>query len=555
MKGSRVEGALWRWREAMSRQFGREALSDLFHVLALFALVIVLRPLFMAPIAGVHYEAPTVLTSILEQDIATLKAAAQRQRAAPPDLLFLLIPTFFLAFRRPAMRWTDWEHGRSLRVLVLAVLAVVVYAGATFDYNVLLNRGHPWDRLLLVVLAALCWRTPLAVPFATRWAFIMIREPYHPIIQDDFEYRSVTELLTVFSIFVWASAKRTFKPWHFLLVGVGSWAAYYFVAGVAKWNYGPPHSWLLENHLTNLAISAHVRGWLGFVSDDVFVGIMAALRPYDRVLAVFTMVVELGAVAALFLHPKLTRFWFFLLLVLQLGIFVMTGICFWKWMAVNAIFVVWTGRGGAAIVEKMCRYKLVAVLGIASIYYADQKVWYWPQKGVAWYDTPLIDQYDIYAVGVSGRKYLVDPNYFAPSDMHFVQGRLCYATEKERGITSIYGVTGSYSIMKQLNELTDPQQALALHRKGRVCANPKQKPMFDDFMRRFFSNINRYGRPYDWLSNLGRPHHLQVSAQGDLFDEQERVVKVELWRRTVYERDGKYHELENKLGATVDIPQ
>jgi hypothetical protein len=551
---SRLQRTLIRLRSAALEQISPESLSSVLHVLALVALVIVLRPIFASVIGGNHYEAQTVVTSLIEHDINLLTAAAQRHRPVVPLVLFLVLPTAFFWATKRRLRWTDWQHGRSLRALVMAILFIVVYAGSTFDYNVLLQRGHPYDRLLLVVLWLLSWRYPLAVPFAVRWGIIMIREAYHPIVLDDFEYRAVTEVLIVFAAFVWASAKKTFQPWHFLVVALGSWASYYYVAAGAKWDYGPEQSWLWENHLTHLAISAHIRGWLGFVDDNTFLAIASFIKQYDRALSIFTLIVEFGALVAFFIHRKTAQIWFVLLIVLNLGIFVMTGICFWKWIMANLAFAVWSSRGGRPVFEKMCSQKLVVLLGILLVYYADKKIWFWPQKGVSWYDTQLIDQYDIYAVGVSGKKYIVDPNYFAPQDMHFVQGNLCYATDGERGITSIYGTTGGYTIMKALNEFEEPFQALALHRRGRVCSNPKQRAVFDAFMRRFFGNVNRHGRPYDWLSALGRPHHLWVHSQGHLYDEQEPVEKVELWRRTVYAHGDRYHELESKLAHTVEIP-
>ena len=65
----------------------------------------------------------------------------------------------------------------------------------------------------------------------------------------------------------------------------------------------------------------------------------------------------------------------------------------------------------------------------------------------------------------SDHDYLVSPSFLEPMTMHFVQGRLCYATD-ERTISGIYGVTGSYNNMKALENLRRPEDALKLLARG-----------------------------------------------------------------------------------------
>ena len=84
----------------------------------------------------------------------------------------------------------------------------------------------------LTVIPALVSR--LAVPFAVRWAIVMIKEAYIPITLDDFDFRPVPEVIIVFSCFLWAGLLRGFKTKHFLFAGIACWASYYYAAGVAK---------------------------------------------------------------------------------------------------------------------------------------------------------------------------------------------------------------------------------------------------------------------------------------------------------------------------------
>ena len=281
----------------------------------------------------------------------------------------------------------------------MTLLIMLGWASSTFDYNIYLNQGHFFDRFLIVLFVALSWKYPLAVPFAVQWIYVMLKESYIPIIADDFDFRAVHEFLVVFSLFIWLSARKSFKSEHFLLVGIGAWASYYFTAGMSKLFYGPDWSWLLDNHLSNLAVGGHIRGWLGFLSHDTFLKFAHFARKLDFPLAVFTLVFELGAVAAFFLHRRIAQVWFAFAIAFNAGIFFMTGIFFWKWLVTNIAFLVFTTRGGAPIYNRMCKHWPVITCAIIAVFYSRYRTYYNPQTGVAWYDTPMVENYTIHAIG------------------------------------------------------------------------------------------------------------------------------------------------------------
>jgi hypothetical protein len=539
-------------REQVRLFFAPEAFRYILHCSLLLVLVVLLRPLFMSTIPDGIYEARSIAWELTGQDVDMIVQGAKRHRPVVLRLLYLAIPTAIFLLSRRRLRWDDWEHGRALRGFVMTLLVMMAWSGATADYNIYLDRLHGSDRLLLVLFTALSWRTPLAVPFATRWAYVMIKEAYVPIPLDDFDFRPVAEVLVVFSIFVWASFRRTMNTRHFLLVGVGAWASYYYAAGYAKLTYGPEWSWLLDNHVTSLAVGGHVRGWLAFLREDIFIGFIEFARRFDVALQGFTLVVELGALAAFFLHPRLARLWFWLCFLLHFGIYVLSGVFFWKWMVANVAFYLWLRLGGAPVLETLSRYKLVVLFGALTVFYSRERIWYWPQTRVVWYDSRLVEDFDIYAVGVSGERYLVNPSWLTPMEMHWVQGRLCYATT-ERSLTGIYGTTGSLNLIKQLESIERPEDVLKLYGRARSCNDPKRRKVFDDFMRRYFSNLNRRGRPHRWISWIGRPTHLWVQPQGRLYDLQEPVKEIELWRTLIVHHGGALHNVEEKRVRQLSI--
>ena len=317
--------------------WSRDDVQFIAHCLVIVALLVFLRPMFtrMTPLG--FYEAPNIFWGMLYNDFRALTGFPRA--SVGQQLLFLLIPTALICLAGVKLRWEQWENGKALRNLVMTLLVVLAWAGATFDYNVYLDHGHFLDRLLLVVLTALCWKYPLAVPLAVKWVHVMLKESYVPIPADDFDFRAVHEVLVVFSVFVWVSPSKRFRSEHFLLLGVAAWASYYYAAGVAKVFYGPDWSWVVDNHLSNLSVGGHVRGWLGFISDETFLAMNDVARKLDYSLAVFTLVFELGALACFFINRRIAQVWFALAIAFNFGIFVMTGIFFWKWIATNAAHV------------------------------------------------------------------------------------------------------------------------------------------------------------------------------------------------------------------------
>ncbi len=557
-------GAMWRQaverlpapiRKFLRVQFSEDAVSTFVHVVVLFLLVSYLRPILFRGVTSSHYEASSIFVSIVNTDIDLIVRAAKRHAPAVPEIIVFL-PLAVFVFTQRKLRWTDWEHGEELRLFVMGVMAVFVFSASTFQFNMYLNRGHFLDRGILIAFFALSWWYPIVLPIAMRCAFVLMKEVYLPIPQHDFEFRAVAEILAIFSVFVWASIVKSFKPKHFLPVAIGSYAAYYYSGGMAKHNMRGG-SWIDENHISNLAAASYVRGWPGFVPENVFVWLTNLCDEYNTFLAITTMVIEVGALVSFFLHPRITRWAFFSCFVLNLSIFLLTGICFWKYMATALIAFFWMGKQGKPLVNQMHKYKAVMLLAIASVYYCDQRIWYTPQVNLAWWDTRLMDNYEMYAVGHSGKKYLVNPTYFAPLDFMWTQGDLCSLAPKERRLTGIYATTGSYNIMKRLQAIESPKAALAWRNRSRTCndkKHTKRRRTLNKFLKRFFTNVNQHGKRHTWLDYIGRPGHLQLYPQGDdQYDGQEQVKELELYVYTAVYFGGQIHRSERHLATTIKI--
>jgi hypothetical protein len=546
-----ARSALW-----LREQVSREAFSWLLHVGLLLALLSLSRSLFFKIADPKHYEAPSIYVSMFWADLAAIASNAPKNIPIVPEFVVFLVPMllFFVAGRR--LRWTDWEHGPALRVYVMGVLLMFVWAAATQPYNVYLNQTHGLDRLLLTACGLLSLRYPLFIPLTVKMVILMLKEAYVPTPLDDFDFRAPIELMIAFSVFVWASISRTFKPVHYLIVAVASYAAFYYLAGIAKWRIAGG-TWFQDNHVSNISVAGYVRGWLSIVPEHAFMRFAVFAREMDPLFQAYTLFIEIGAIIGMFLYRSLTRWWFLGCAFLNFGIFVMSGVCFWKWMVAGTLMFVWMGRSGRPIADRMFKYKLPLLLAIASVYYSGSRIWFRPTP-VAWFDTRLTENYETYAIGASGKRYFVPATFFVPMDMHWVQGDLCYATN-EHTMTGIYA-TGSASTSRILDTST-PEELWKRHERARTCKK-KNQPRFDKFMKRYFRNLNHHGRKLRFLNYIGRPRHLWIFPKGmledgtiEFYEQQEKVVKIELWRSLVFNHDGALHRSPPKLTHTVDIPK
>jgi len=504
------------------------------YVSLLVGSMIILRPLFSYWVPRATYWQPFITWQMVLDDWAAVRRATRELRPAAPTFLFLLVPTGLHLLRSERLTWEHFEGYRALRWVIMALIACFVWAGTTFDYNMYLDQGHFLDRALLLIFGVLSWRSPLFVPFFTKMAIVMMREWSFPMFHDDFDWRAITGVLVLFSGFVWLSFLRGMRTVHFIFGAICLIGSYYYYAGKAKVMFGPDQAWLWENELSNLFVNSWIHGWVGFIPKDTVVWLANALHWFDVPFQLLTVIIELGFLLV-FVHPILTRVWLFLAAALHCGIFAMTGILFWKWIVADAMLLWFVSKGGRKIWDEAFRHRAVQVFGVLVIMLSPNWGYFRPQIGVAWWDTPYNESYNIYVTGVSGKQYLMAAKQFAPLDTRLIQEDMHYLST-EPHLTGVYGTGYSYPLYKELYELDSADDATKLRQKrGRNGYNKAEAAVFGDFVRQFLHNTNKAGgKKHQWLGWVGKPEHLMTWPVWTDYDYQEPVVHLEVWREATY---------------------
>jgi hypothetical protein len=427
-----------------------------------------------------------------------------------------------LALLRGRLLWRGWsqlEHGRALQLLISGVALVFAWTFSTYDVNLYLDRLHAADRVMLVVLAVLaCWR-PVFLLFFLPLLLAVMWQFDQPLGSYSFTDKSAPlRVLQLFlASFLWQAVTGGRRADAFVLTAGCLVAAHYWIPGLEKLRLG----WLAHGQLHHLTLAAWQNGWLVSLDPAGIARLAHTLARFEPLSLVFTVVAEAGALfffwrrgVALALLPA----W----VLLHAGIFATSGICFWKWVALDAGFFALLlslrGAGAGAIFGPGPLLLSLALIGAAPHWCAPVRL--------GWFDTRLAYTYRYTVAGPSGRAYSIAPSFFAPYDLRFSQNRFDFLTERP-ALVSTYGMTQDPLIAKALLPVLTLAEVEGLEaRLGSVQREPKQAERFDDFMRRFFSAWNRRGARREGHGVWQAPLHIWTAPREPAYAGQEPVARV-----------------------------
>ncbi|MDX2022765.1 MAG: hypothetical protein SF187_21195 [Deltaproteobacteria bacterium] len=472
-----------------------------------------------------------VLTAWRSVDVFTSPFLLWRLIVVNAEWLRLLFPHAVLLVLGVRPRWESWESGQRLRVVIMVLSTAVAWSAATYSYNEYFGHGHWLDRALVLILAGIGWKRPMAVPYLTMLASVLLQQAGHPIGVDSFDWRPILEVMCLFSCFVWLAFLPNLNTRHFVLVALALIGTYYFEAGIAKIRFRPVGSWVFEDDLSNLLIAAHMRGWLSFIPDAWIYAVAHPLRALSPVLTVFTVVTELGFLL-LFMHRRLTRPFLLMAAALHVGIFLLAGIFFWKWVLLNLLWF-WFFKADQADVRKSWfDHRLTAAFAVVLAVFGGRQ-YFRPQIGVAWWDTNFNELYEINAIGKSGASYRVAPDEFAPNDVTLVQANY-WKLVNGPSLMNVYGSAYNHDLYVALKKATSLDEIPPIYRRfAQNRYNEGWQKSFDELMRRNFRSWNQHGFRHRWLRWIGRPPHLWVFPRNAVAKLPETIVRVDITRQPV----------------------
>jgi hypothetical protein len=463
-------------------------------------------------------------------------------------LVILTLLPFLVAFvERRDLRWQDIDPNRRTRWLIWGIAGIFAWAYSTYAVNLYFDQPHAVDRILLVGLWIALWFHPIAiVPFLSM-VMLIVTQQHAPLPEGPWTWpdkRLPLDLLLSFESFlivrVWL--RDRIKPFVLPFTLLCVTGTLYGHAAVNKALLGPHLAWwVTHNDLANLFVSSHVQGgWLREAGDRTIISIGQLLHAVKLPLAAMTFLVELSGFA-LVIRWNATRILLAGFILFHTGIVLSSGIFFWKWMITDALLLWYfvmlhrdarNGAGEAArqrvgfFTPRMTQLAL-AVMATAPLYFN--------LVPFAWFDTRLVNFFEIYGVANSGKRYRLDGRFFAPYDIHVQQSRH-YPLLDGSVLVGTYGVTFDPRIAVAL-ETAKPSDLPELRRRyGQRWTSPEIGAVYVDFIRRYVVNAQRRGGRRSILSGLAPPYHFRTTPPRDTYDFLEPLTSVEIeFREFLYD--------------------
>lgn len=468
----------------------------------------------------------------------------------PVFLLTLLL--FYLPFflKRKALREPSFTFSIPDRLLIFTCALLLAWELTGYDYNYYLDKAFYLDRAVLILLALLLPRFPLLAPLFVAFAYVYRSQFNYPV--DGFplyDKRLLFDLLILFTAHAYARLYfRNFKVTYLFLV-LCVLASGYFAGGFIKVFISPHgYEWLWHNTPADLFYNSCQRGWLAGCSDSTVQALGNFFSHYGKPFQTLAFIIE---VSALFLlHSRRTGMIVLCsLLAMHVGIFILAGIFFWKWMVVDLLLLFfYFYRNGLWVNDLVRPHSYRTSLVVICLSFA----WLQPIP-FGWHDTAA-NQYFTYEVeDEAGTLYALGKNEMNPYHQWFQIDRFLFLVNKPCLPLTGFGYTYKYSIAKAIKKAGPEHYAEVEREKGKNYFQPLQKQQYELFIQRYFQTRNRRLNtrfiPSAWMA----PLHLYTSEKSTVWNGQKPVRIFRVIFNQVYRKDGKVTVLDKQVVDEISI--
>ena len=442
--------------------------------------------------------------------------------------------------------WQSLEHGLAIRTFIVLIASIQAWSYSTYSLNFYFSQGHYYDRVLLVaILPLIYWRPFFVFPFLCVLVPV-IGQSRHPLGLflwpiDGMLVRLLMMSFAAFAILVATNRRRTME---FAFLACCLVASNYWWPGLTKLKL----NWITHGHLYFLVGNAYTNGWLTWLDEASAISLANWMKAVDWPARVFTLLLECGAIFILYRRATMLALiagW----VLFHAGVFVIMGYLFWKWIIVDIALGVLVCNAHRLQSWSVFRpsYLLLSIPIIATA-----SVWFNPPP-LAWYDTRLVQTYQIEAIGESGEAYMLPASYFGIYADQFTMGQFGFLAPGKH-LVNPYGVTGVRSIADALLEAGTPEEIKALEdANGSVRYDAGRASSFYAFLREYISSANRRGSPGPWFTRLGPPRFLLNSPWGRAYAWQEKIQSVRVYRSATLFNGRKLMLIKKELLGAVDV--
>jgi len=440
------------------------------------------------------------------------------------------------------LRWKDIFNENIIELKYFFIFIILVYAWGvlTLDYNLYFNQAYHFDRIFLLILLLLSFRFPISFLYFFILSLLFFNQVMYPTFGEInfgvyINIKPINEVLILFMIFI--VIKSFYKDFSILvlfIVLLCLHASNYYIPGFGKIlisDYGI--DWIWVNDLSNLLIAKYAHGWLlEFISLDSMLSITQWVSFFSVPLQIFTFLMQIIALF-LFINKRFALFLFILFELSHLGIFLLSGILFWKWILLNLGIVYVIKKLNRQNIEKVFNYKttlfaLPFILLGAGVFKTEK---------LAWYDTPLNNFNKVYVVTTTNQRYAIDANLFHLYKFAWYDGLLnsfnCFLDEPIRTAWDTLNQAETEALLKisyDKNITNIAKRVNIFEQKyGENPFNLKKQENITIFLKRYVKNLNDYQNKRIIWNYFSPPRHMYRSFYWDTpFYKKDKIKEIEI---------------------------
>ena len=292
------------------------------------------------------------------------------------------------------------------------------------------------------------------------------------------------------------SAWKRFPRRAFFFTLVSVVFIHYWIPGLAKFDVEGEKSWtwLTANQPLNMMITGTMLGWTVFWDETGAIQLWHAMEWMALPMKLFVLLVECGLLISFWNRKTLLAFTAGRLL-LHIGILIFSGDTFWNWqlLAIGMLVAFWPRRkrpDDALPEESLFGWVPMIVTAIFVMLTANS----WKASPLGWYDSRLVDRYDLEAITESGERRLMDPYYFAPYDFTFIQTMYHYLPEAPAVLTRTYGAVHDVETATVMRAAETPGDVrMIVEKYGETHHSKKRADGLVNTIQRWTENRQRIG--------------------------------------------------------------
>ena len=469
--------------------------------------------------------------------------------------LFLLLTVFIILIFHKIFKisWNGINEKKPVKILILIVAGTLMYKFSTYDFNHYYNSSHYIDRLILIFLYLSLWISPCFLYAFVVYLLVIIRQFELPI--GAYSYTDIMPLIDVLILFVSFLIIKQFKKIDikpFIILAVSLHASNYFIPAIAKLEISPDlYQWVFYNNISNLFVSSYINGWLSFFSEKKILETASIINFLNKPLLFFSFIIQFVSIF-IFFKEKLTYVILVLFEILHIGIFLASGIFFYKWIILNLGFIFFFKQLSSKTKAQLFNIK-VAFLSFVLVIFSPL---YFSPQSLAWYDTKLNNYFDVYVTDINKKSFKLGRNFLSPYDKIFAQNRFLYTLDRPI-VTATFGTIGEEKLFysdKNLRGLFQKQIENKNERdfnlfysienisisniqnfqknKGANQFSIEKSEILKKFLTTYFTNLNNSPKKKYFFEYIGFPYHIYSNNFSNYNNE--KISRIDLIYNLTY---------------------